>query len=435
MRSQLESIFEHFPAVRRFALPVFGALEHQAIKGTRLTNLAAFAVVFGATTFNVVLCFVNTRLFAVVDSYVMLAELVFISCAFAFAADRRAGMYMILVIYISYMFVLFALRNQIDLKALRDIFIPVAFYFMGQRVANARLADRLVTITIVLVLCFGLFEYFALEVYLDYFNVLGYYIARGTVSLTESMGQTRGLFVSGVRPEPRTLLAFLGQHRVASIFLEPVSEGNFGAIIFAWGLFRRNMQWRWLTIACALAIIILADARFGLYTCVLMTLMYPFYNLVPKPVWLVLPFLMIAIIAYYGLVTGTNGGPNDIAGRFQATAAILTSLNFGNVVGSEVSTVFTADSGLTYSLISFGILGFAGLWAMLVYTPVLDAKAWKFQSMVILYFLLLLTISNSGYSIKTGAMLWFLLGTASAVNWTGLLSERPAPDPVVSQPI
>ncbi len=416
--------YARFSSVQRFSIPVFGGLEDTGLKPTWLINTAAFAVVFGAMTFNLFLCFVNTRVFTVVDTHVMMAELVFISCAFAFAADRRAGMYVVLAIYISYMFVLFALRNQIDLKALRDVFVPVVFYFMGQRLGNARLADRLVTFSIVFVLCFGLFEYLATELFLDYFNVIGYYISRGTINVADLWGQTRGLYVSGIRPEPRTLLPFLGQHRVASIFLEPVSEGNFGAIVFAWGLFRRNMQFRFLTIACALAIIVMADARFGLYICILMTLLYPFYPLVPKPVWFVLPFLLIAIIAYYGLVTGTNGGPNNIAGRFEATAAILTSLDFANVIGSEASTEFTSDSGLTYTLVSFGLFGFAGLWAMLVYAPVKDARAWKFQSMVILYFLLLLTISNSGYSIKTGAMLWFLFGTASVVNWTEVLAQR-----------
>jgi putative polymerase len=425
MATLMDVKFGHFSSARRFSLPVFGGLEETGIKPTLLVNAAAFAVIFGAMTFNLFLCFVNTRVFPVLDTHVMMAEMVFIGCAFAFAADRRSGMYVVLAIFITYMMVVFALRNQIDLKALRDILIPVAFFFMGQRLGNERLADRLVTFSIIVVLGFGLFEYLATELFLDYFNVIGYYISRGTISVADVWGQTRGLYVSGVRPEPRTLLPFLGQHRVASIFLEPVSEGNFGAIVYAWALFRNNMPWRWLTIACALAIIVMADARFGLYTCILMTLLFPFYNIIPKPVWMILPFLFLALIAIYGLETGTNGGPNDIAGRFDVTAAILTALSFEEVIGSKVSNVVGFDSGLTYSLTDFGILGFAGLWAIFVYLPVRDLKAWKFHSQVILYFLLLLTISNSGYTIKTGAMLWFLLGTATVVNWTAVLA-RPA---------
>ena len=49
------------------------------------------------------------------------------------------------------------------------------------------------------------------------------------------------LFISGMRYEGRTLLPFLGEHRVSSIFLEPVSVGNFGAICFAWVTLR---HWR-----------------------------------------------------------------------------------------------------------------------------------------------------------------------------------------------
>ena len=41
-----------------------------------------------------------------------------------------------------------------------------------------------------------------------------------------------------MRYEGRTLLPWLGEHRVSSVFLEPVSVGNFGAICFSWIVLR-----------------------------------------------------------------------------------------------------------------------------------------------------------------------------------------------------
>lgn len=382
-------------------------------------QLATIAVL-GGLTFNAFLCFLNTNVMAIRESHVMLFELVLIGCAFLAALSRRIDLYLVSAFFLSYMLLLFALRGEIDLKALRDVLIPIGFYFMGTQVRDPKLADRLVTLSIAIVLLFGLFEFFLTELYLDLFNVLGYFIARGSLTLEDTFGATRGLFISGLRPEPRTLMSFLGQHRVSSVFLEPVSAGNFGAIVFAWGLFRADMRHRFIVMTAALATVVLADARFGFYTCILMTLMLPFYRLVTRPIWIVVPFLLLALIAVYGLATGTDGGANDIAGRFKVTAAILTQLDLAVVLGIATTDEFTADSGLAYTLTKFGLFGFIALWTMLVVAPLKDAKTWSFHSMVLIYLILLMIISNSFFSIKTAALLWFVLGTAHRVDWTGL---------------
>ncbi|MBB4010653.1 hypothetical protein [Allorhizobium taibaishanense] len=384
--------------------------------------VASFAVI-GGLLLNLFLCFVNTRIMPVSDTHVMLGEMTMLGSAFLLAVDRRPGLYLTLLLFVSYMLMIFALRGALDLKALRDVFIPVGFYFMGKRVARVGLADRLVIVCGLIVLVVALYEYLALESYLDYFNVLGYYIARGTVTLQESFGQTRGLFISGLRPEPRTLLPFLGQHRVSSVFLEPVSAGNFGVILFAWALFRPTMPWRLIVIAMALTGIVLADARFGFFTCVVITGLLPVYRFIPKTVWLVAPFILLAVIAAYGLIVGAEGGANDVSGRLKVTAAILNHLDLQVVLGSKTTDQFTADSGISYTLTNFGLFGFVGLWAAFVLSPMQDAKAWAFRGMMVVYLLLLMLISNSFYSIKTAALMWFLIGTADAVDWTGFAAR------------
>jgi putative polymerase len=162
-------------------------------------------------------------------------------------------------------------------------------------------------------------------------------------------------------------------------------------------------------------VIVMADARFGLYSCIVMTLLYPFYHLIARSVWMCLPFLFLTLLAIYGLDSGTHGGPNDISGRFQVTAYLLTQLNLNVVLGTEVTSQFTADSGLAYTLTQFGIFGFIALWGTFVFAPAKSTNAWKFHSMAIIYYLLLLIISNSGYSIKTAALFWFILGTANSL--------------------
>jgi putative polymerase len=394
-------------------------------------RFAAYASVLGGLTFNLFLCFVNTRVMGISDTHVMLMEMMVTGTAFLAAMDRRAGLYMFLTIFITYMVLLFALRHGNDIKAIRDVLNPVIFFALGSRLKDVKLADRLALTSAIIALVFAFFEYFLLEIYLDWFNVLGYYISRGTVTLQESYGATRGLFISGNRPEPRTLLPFLGQQRVSSVFLEPVSMGNFGAILYAWGLFRREFKYRWFLMIAALTMITLADARFGLSTCIMMTVLSPFFRFIPRPVWLVMPFLSLSIFAAYGLITGTSSGPNDIAGRFASTAHIMTNLPMGVVFGYETYDDFTADSGFAYTLTKFGIFGFIGLWAAFVMLPVKSARGWQFHSMMIIYLLLILIISNSFYSVKTAALMFFLLGTVSAADlpdsrslWSRVFSRK-----------
>jgi putative polymerase len=394
-------------------------------------RLCAIASVMGALVFNFFLCFANTRAMAIRDSHVMMMELAIIGTAFLAAADRRAGLYLVLGIFTTYMLFLFTLRGQNDLKALRDIFIPVIFFAMGSRLRDIKLADRLAVFSVVIVLTFAGFEYFFLDVYLEWFNVLGYYISRGTVTLAESFGATKGLFISGNRPEPRSILPFLGQHRVSSVFLEPVSMGNFGAIIFAWAMFRRGWVGRWFLFPAAIAMTVAADARFGLFTCILMGVLTPFFRIIPRTVWLVMPIFVLAVIGAYGLATGTAGGDNSFSGRIEATAAIISKLPVGVVLGVEATEGFTADSGMAYTLTKFGLIGFVALWAMFVFQPLRSARAWNLHSMMILYVALIMVISNSFFSIKTAALMWFMTGTAAAVNLPRVRSlwDRLAPAP------
>lgn len=383
----------------------------------KINRLLIVVAVIGGLTFNFFLCFVNTRITPTWESYVMMSEMLLVACAFAAALDRRAGIYLFLGVFVAYMVMLFTFRGQMDVKAVRDVIVPVAFFFMGVKARDLALADQLVRASVVIVLAFGLFEYLAVETFLDYFNVLGYYLNRGSINLGETFGLSRGLFISGLRPEPRTILPFLGQHRVASIFLEPVSAGNFGVIAYSWALFRTDMRFRILTIIGALSAIVLADARFGLYTCVLITALSPFLKFTPRLFWMVMPFIMLSAVAAYGIATNTQGGDNSLGGRMAVTAHILTALTTDIVFGVATTDQFTADSGLAYTLTKFGIGGFVALWGALVFAPVKDEKAWTYLAMVLIYLLLLMLISNSFYSIKTGALLWFILGTATQVRF------------------
>ena len=112
-----------------------------------------------------------------------------------------------------------------------------------------------------------------------------------------------------------------------------------------------------------------------------------------------------------------------------STARVMSETSV--VIGVEATDGFTADSGMAYTLTKFGLLGFPALWALFVLQPLRSARAWGFHSTMIIYLMLIMMISNSFFSIKTAALMWFLTGTAAAADLPPVKSlwDRLAPAP------
>lgn len=405
------------PTFARYAIPIEEGLRerhHQAI---------ILAVLVGALTFNMFLCLANTVAFPVRDTLVMGSELLLIAAAFAMGASLSATLYLILGVFLAYMALIMALRPALDLKAVRDFLIPIAFYTLGRRYPDPRIADRAALISGVIVVAFGCFEYFWIDVFTKYFNVIQYYIARGSVDPNSVTDQTSTLFTSGTRPDARNILPFLGPHRVSSVFLEPVSMGNFGAIVYMWALYRREMRWRYLTLATGIIAIIMADARFGLYTGVIATGLVFLPIRLPRLIWFFLPFTIMIGLAIYGFTSPQVDWQNDFSGRLLWTARLLTSLDFRGVMGISPDKPFLSDSGFALALNEIGLVGVVAFWTLFLFVRETNPDAWRFKALVATYLCLLLLISDSPFSIKTGALLWFMLGTSDGFVWPG---ARPA---------
>ena len=57
-----------------------------------------------------------------------------------------------------------------NLKVSRDFLIPVVFLLLGKAVRDIKVADRIVYVAAGLILAFAIFEYFALDAYLNVFG-------------------------------------------------------------------------------------------------------------------------------------------------------------------------------------------------------------------------------------------------------------------------
>jgi putative polymerase len=385
---------------------------------------SAPVVTFAAVLYNFLLCFVNTTLLGIGPSTVISAEIVLIGLALGLVFNRTRTLYVILSLVAAYFYSVMLVRFEFDAKILRDILIPVAFFFLGCYLGSLRAADRLVTMLIYIALGAALFEWLAVETYLRYFDVSQYYTARGTA--TQQEHQYFQGFFNSTRFDNRTLLPFLGDHRVSGIFLEAPSVGNFGTIVFAWLLLRPEHLWPFVAKTAAIAtIIVLADARLGLYFCILILPLYVLSPIMRPTMFFVAPFLAMLALVIYAEAEVRDVFSNDMLGRFLYAGQLLSTIDFAQIFGLQASDISTGvrfasdpvnDSPYTYVLTKIGIVGAAALWALFIYTPVQGTDARRFKTVVAFYYIVVLTIAASVFSIKTAALLWFLYGTLNNHN-------------------
>lgn len=386
---------------------------------SRAAAWLAGLVIIAAISFNFVLCFVNTNVTAINASTVMACEALVISGAFIASARSFTEVRLIApAITIAYVLLLalaravFSLDAGIDIKIARDLLIPFAFFLLGCGIKDLKHADLIVKVCALCVVGVGLVEYFFLDEFLRYFNVIMYYVVRGTVDMRQLEVLSTNLFVSGLRPEGRSMLPFLGDHRVSSIFLEPVSPGNFAVIIFSWALVRAQFDGRfqWSVFAAAVVIVIMADNRFGAYLCALSIL----FVLLPQRLgYLIVACLpAVLVVGLVGLAATLPGGSVDdsLIGRMLSAGRVLAAFKPADWFGLGKGATDAFNSGYAYTISQIGIPAAAGVWLLFLG---LNAPSWSFQgfrTLAGLYLGTILAVSYSPYTIKTASILWFLLG-------------------------
>jgi len=382
----------------------------------RLWLNAVYLVAFGTLTFNLMLALVNSNVFRITESYVILTEMALLGAALLLALSRNATLYVILAIYISYMAFILALRPELDLKAIRDVLIPIVFYFIGRKFRRIEDADRLIWLSAALILAIGLFEFFFLEIYTSLVNIFDYYVARGTLTADASFAEGSNLFVSSTRTGGRNLFGFLGDLRASSVFLEPVTMGNFGAFLCLWALFRSGMRHRALLFAAAFAAIVLPDSRLGMFVCFALFAAAAASYIVPRILWWCLPVVIALSLAIYGAWTTQIFWEDNFSGRLLHASLLMQKITWEAFWGAQANVPFLADNGYAYSIANTGIIGLVGLWTLFVFAPYNASRALQFKALAVTYISLLMTVSNSFYSIKLAALFWIAAGAADVMR-------------------
>ncbi|MGN6571960.1 MAG: hypothetical protein ACTHLO_11150 [Pseudolabrys sp.] len=400
-----------------------------------LPPLAVYAVMLGAMSFHMAVCFVNTKVGGVGNGALIASEIIIVGTVLMLSYPAiDYARFLVVGGVLFYLVVLAVTRTAIHgeplgIKPVRDLLIPIAFFFFGTRSADIRRADRLVAIAAAIAVGVGIVEYAFPDRFTDVFNIARFYIDRGAMHTGQSP-QSSNLFISGIRPDAlggRNLLPFLGEHRVSSVFLEPISAGNFGIIVFMWGLVRSLARGRatWGLFAAAAIMIVLSDSRFGAMFCLVAACIAILPPAIGAAVAGTLPAVALAALIFLPEhLEKMHVIGNGFVSRLILSGQFIAALDLQNWFGVLTPDFQPFDSGYAYSFIGFGIVGAAALWAVFW---MIGGRGWQFhtyKNLVGAYYGVLLCVSNSPYTIKTASLLWFLLGALSATRDPGLVAQR-----------
>jgi putative polymerase len=271
-----------------------------------------------------------------------------------------------------------------------------------------------VLLILAVVTAVGLVEAFLPDLYSSTFNVQDYYIlTRGNVA-DDFYTKDSTLYVSAIRGDER-FFSFLDIPRMSSIFLEPVSLGNYCTIMVAYFCAR---FWRLsaLTLfAGGLAIAFLLVGSDGRLAATSAILIIAVCLLAPSlPRFSAAIYLPLAIMAAGGVVFVMNPSPytDDFPGRLAYTMDLLGQLRLSDWLGvSGTSGEEAMDSGIAYLILTQSLIGTALIWLFLTCLSEQKTREQiRYIHALLLYLALTMTVSYSMLTIKTAALAWFIHG-------------------------
>lgn len=397
----------------------------------RFDERLVIGVLVAATCYQGVLCLMNTKFMGASVALIGLAEaLIMLACAPILLRRVLPGVIILVALIGAVLCICAMFIGHINIKAFRDLLVPLCFFWFGCNVGRTDLADRVLKYIIAVVLGMGLFELFFLDTYTQYFDIFNYYVSTGNLQpITEYVRDSK-LQLNGIRPEGigRTLFpGLLGSHRISSVFLEPVSLGNFATMLAAWGLSKDKTEMRQMAFFLTVAVIlmVLSDSRFAL---TLVPLMVAMRLILSGSAWVLAalsPFVAVALVIVVGMAIPDHVGDN-ISGRLAMSGWALLEFDISMLFGAA-SAPFFGDQGYAYLLSRFGLPLTLILWISIWLLPMPDEHGLRFRAFASVYIALILSVSGTSlFAFKSAGILWFLMGC---------LLRMPAPENPLNKPL
>lgn len=374
---------------------------------------AAMIVLLGLTVlFNAILAVVNAKGIAIGNGVVAGIQAGLVGGAFAFGVARRGDLPLRWLALAAVLFLgnllLSMARGGLNPKFLGDVLTIPAFICLGTRL-NLRAVVGLLVVLQVLMAGFGIWELLYPDAYAELFNPRLYYINSRGYSAQEFWSGT-DLYVSSVRQDGRLLLSWTDYHRGSSLFLEPVTLGNWTIfvtvfIIAFWGEMR---VWeRAVLIVGNVACLCVCDGRLATVTDVVLPLTLPFLRLLPGWMSVFVPFAFGAMAATIDAFGFLKERGDTFAGRLRGSLDLFYQTKWDEALGLLPLDTLTWDAGFSYLIQSQSFILTLILWFTICLTSI--GENWKGRTYIFgaaIFITLCLSISYSILSIKVVGFLW-----------------------------
>lgn len=386
-----------------------------------LLDIAPSLILIACIMFNAGLAVVNANIMALTPSVVMLVEGMLTATALAVALLRwRPEMSPILVV-MSLIFLFGVVRaivtGQMQPKYIRDVMIIPVFLLLGMASSERYLVRTVLFVQTVVVLVF-LLESFLPDIHSAIFKIQEYYINTRGTRADQFYNSNSDLFVSATRPNAR-YFPWVTELRMSSIFLEPVSLGNYCSIIVAFtsSCFRRIGLPATIYLALTTVVLLMGcDGRLAvLASLIILAAAFVTPYLPPFSAIIYLPLAGLTLFSAAGLL-GLKSGEDDFAGRLAGTVELVHRFELPDFFGlSEQYVGSTVDSGLAYLIVTQSLPGLILLWTFIAWhVSEKTTEQIRFTHALCIYLTLSMLVSYSLLTIKTAALLWFIQGALQA---------------------
>lgn len=394
---------------------------YDPVRNDASPNQAAFLaglLLMSAVLFNAVLAIVNARVTPLSPPLVIASEVLIVAGAHLVALThfraRMAPWYALIGIFVLFaLFRSFALGEP-EVKYLRDVILIPSFIVLGMTFPRRRLTQLLVALQLVVLAGLTL-ELAAPDAYSALFSIKSYYINTRGYTEADFWNTGSDLFVSASRPDER-FFSFVDLHRMSSVFLEPVSLGNYCIIVvcYVFAAYREmTLFQRIVLIGGTMVLIVGCDGRLAAIACIIIWAASLFAMRLPSRFVVILPPLIFAAALAAVSIFGFKAGSDDFPGRLAHTVELLRHYGVSEFLGvSDIYLSRAVDSGLAYLITTQSLLLVALIWLCIaLITEERGRGQIVFKIGVALYIALSMLVSFSFLSIKTAAILWFVLGS------------------------
>jgi putative polymerase len=374
-------------------------------------------VLIAAVCFNAILAIINGHFVTLARAHVIFAEIAVYAGALAMIvsrADRRMWPWFLLTVFIILMGLFVSVgSDELNAKYIRDVLVIPIFIMLGMTYRSNTFV-RPFSILHTIILLVAIIEVVSPDTYAEIFRILDYYVNTRDFSENSFWNTESTLFVSATRPGSR-FFGFVDWHRVSSIFLEPVSLGNYcviAAIILVACWHEMSTAMRSYFIGSTFFLLVGCDGRLAAVSIVIVCFALIFVRNVSSR-WSVsyLPIiLLLSAVSVWAL--GSSDGSDSFAGRVAGTIDALSRVDVLGLLGLNARAAGSAvDNGIVYFILSQSLIGVTVIWL----TVCLCALGRTSQSRIYVHAIAIfiplnLMVSYSFFSIKVAALIWFFYG-------------------------